>query len=95
MPKNEKPEDTVNWDLTTWEGSRRETLRRWARLPLERIIAALEEMQELSEALLESRASGNEEPRTAAGTTVQEQRSDYSSEAGGSNKPNNRDGDDG
>ena len=39
----------VDWALTTWEGARREQLRRWAELPLERIVAALEEMQELAE----------------------------------------------
>ncbi|HEX5054924.1 MAG TPA: hypothetical protein VFX02_00350 [Gammaproteobacteria bacterium] len=41
----------VNWDLTTWEGARREQLRRWSELPLERIILALEEMQRVSEML--------------------------------------------
>ena len=43
---NSKPE--IDWNLTTWEGSRRETLKRWASLPLEQIISALEEMQELN-----------------------------------------------
>jgi hypothetical protein len=38
----------IDWSLTTWEGARREQLRRWAALPLERVIAALEEMDELS-----------------------------------------------
>jgi len=46
-----KFEGDIDWHLTTWEGSRREALRRWARLPLERVVAALEEMQELSEML--------------------------------------------
>ena len=49
MPKNEQPEDGIDWSLTTWEGARREQLRRWAALPLERIIMALEEMQDLAE----------------------------------------------
>jgi hypothetical protein len=40
-----------NWSLTTWEGARREQLRRWSELPLERIILALEEMQRLSDSL--------------------------------------------
>ncbi len=53
-----KLEDEMDWSLTTWEDSRRETLRRWARLPLERVIAALEEMQELNAMLSESTASG-------------------------------------
>ena len=39
----------IDWTLTTWEGARREQLRRWADLPLERIITALEEMGELAE----------------------------------------------
>ena len=93
MPKNEKPEDAVDWDLTTWEGSRRETLRRWARLPLERVIAALEEMQELSEALSESHSSGEAESQPVAGGGVQEQRSEYGLGTGESlNKPENKDG---
>jgi len=40
---------SVNWDLTTWEGARREQMRRWAELPLDRVIASLEEMAELAE----------------------------------------------
>ncbi len=64
MPTNKPPEDRIDWNLTTWEGSRREALRRWSALPLERIIAALEEMQELSETLASpsmdnTQASGN------------------------------------
>jgi len=51
MPKNEKPGEAVDWSLTTWDGARREALRRWAQLPLERVIAALEEMQELNNML--------------------------------------------
>lgn len=42
MPKNEKPGEVADWRLATWNGSRREALRRWARLPLEQAIAALE-----------------------------------------------------
>ena len=45
----------VDWSLTTFEGSRREQLRRWAELPLDRIIASLEEMEELAAALEEGR----------------------------------------
>ncbi len=51
MPAHKPPEEPIDWNLTTWEGSRRETLHRWAALPLEQIIAALEEMQALSETL--------------------------------------------
>ncbi len=62
-----KPEDDVDWKLATWEGANREALRRWAALPLERIIAALEEMQEVGEALHSSDAS----------VGVEEQQGDY------------------
>lgn len=41
----------IDWSLTTWEGARREQRRRWAALPLERAIMALEEMEELARAL--------------------------------------------
>jgi hypothetical protein len=43
--------DDIDWSLTTWEGARREQMRRWSELPLERIILALEEMEELAERL--------------------------------------------
>jgi hypothetical protein len=43
MPTSDEPE--IDWSLTTWEGARREQLRRWAALPLENIVAALEEME--------------------------------------------------
>jgi hypothetical protein len=45
------PPDDIDWSLTTWEGARREQMRRWAELPLERIILALEEMEELAKRL--------------------------------------------
>ena len=38
----------IDWSLTTWEGSERETLRRWSKLSLEQIVRAQEEMQELA-----------------------------------------------
>jgi hypothetical protein len=38
----------IDWSLTIWEGAHREQLRRWAALPLENIIAALEEMETLA-----------------------------------------------
>ncbi len=43
--------DGIDWTLTTWEGARREQLRRWAELSLEEILLAQEEMAELSERL--------------------------------------------
>jgi hypothetical protein len=39
----------IDWSLTTFEGARREQMRRWAELPLARIIEALEEMQDLAQ----------------------------------------------
>lgn len=41
----------IEWELTTWEGSRRATLRRWARLTLREKLQAVEEMAELTEQL--------------------------------------------
>ena len=50
--------EDIDWSLTTWEGARREQLRRWAALPLERIVLALEEMQELADWLRPDPADG-------------------------------------
>lgn len=44
-------DDKIDWSLTTWEGARREQMRRWAELPLKNIVAALEEKQEITERL--------------------------------------------
>jgi len=41
--------DTIDWSLTTWEGSLREQLRLWSELPVKRIVLAQEEMQDLAE----------------------------------------------
>ena len=49
------PLDSFDWSLTTWDGSRREQLRRWAQLTLEEIVQAQEEMAELSERLAHMR----------------------------------------
>ena len=51
MAANELHDAAIDWSLTTWQGARREQLRRWAELPLERIVAALEEMEELANRL--------------------------------------------
>jgi hypothetical protein len=47
--ESEQETDAVDSRLTTWEGARREQLRRWAALPLERVVLALEEMEELAQ----------------------------------------------
>lgn len=48
MPENEPHTPEFDWRLTTFEGSRREQLRRWAQLPLENILLAIEEMQDIA-----------------------------------------------
>ena len=40
----------IDWSLTTWVGSRREQMRRWAEASLEEIILSLEELQAVSDA---------------------------------------------
>ena len=56
MPQSD--DKAIDWSLTTWEGAEREQLRRWARLSLEDILRAQEEMQNLAEALAEARMAG-------------------------------------
>lgn len=64
----------IDWSLTTWEGSRREQLRRWAALPLDRTIAALEEMAELADALGRARSpTGRSECESDDAAAVHEQ----------------------
>ena len=50
MPEHDYLE-SFDWSLTTWEGSRREQLRQWAKLSVEEIVRAQEEMAELNERL--------------------------------------------
>ncbi len=56
MSRSDK--EAIDWSLTTWEGAEREQLRRWARLTLEEIVRAQEEMQKVTESLAASRARG-------------------------------------
>jgi len=51
MPEHESPPPDFDWRLTSFEGSRREQLRRWAQLPLENILLAIEEMQDIARQL--------------------------------------------
>ena len=44
-----KPQPEIDWSLTTWEGSRREQIRRWRELSWDDIVAAQEEMAEIAE----------------------------------------------
>lgn len=65
MPNTDKQSETIDWSLTTWEGSRREELRRWSALTLEEIVRAQEEMQQLADRLSQSGESPvtvNEDP---------------------------------
>lgn len=55
MPGDKPNLSQFDWSLTTWEGSRREQLRRWAELSLEEIIRAQEDMRELSERFTQMR----------------------------------------
>lgn len=57
MPGDKPDLDNFDWSLTTWEGSRREQLRRWAELSLEEIIRAQEDMRELAERFAQMRAA--------------------------------------
>jgi hypothetical protein len=51
MPTNRNSTTEIDWSLTTWDGSRREQLRRWAALPLEQMIESIEQMEDLGERL--------------------------------------------
>jgi hypothetical protein len=51
MPENKSQTTGFDWRLTSFEGSRREQLRRWAQLPLENILLAIEEMQDIARLL--------------------------------------------
>lgn len=50
MPDNNPSVPEFDWRVTSFEGFRREQLRRWSQLPLERIVLAIEEMQDLAHA---------------------------------------------
>lgn len=51
MSESEPQSTDFDWSLTSFEGVRREQLRRWAQLPLEDILLAIEEMQDISQQL--------------------------------------------
>jgi hypothetical protein len=58
MPNDNLEDDGIDWSLTTWEGARREQLRRWSQMPLAEMILALEEMQVLADKLSQPPPSG-------------------------------------
>jgi hypothetical protein len=61
MPADDPPTDPIDWRLTTWEGARREQMRRWGKMSLAEMILALEEMQVLADRL--ARTSGSSQTR--------------------------------
>lgn len=63
MLGTERHKDAIDWSLTTWEGARREQLRRWSELALEEIIRAQEEMRELSERLAPAQTTSDRDRR--------------------------------
>ncbi len=65
---NDDP-DAIDWSLTTWEGSRRLQVQRWAALSLDQILEAQEAMAELCRELALAR-------RAASGALRPEERSD-------------------
>ena len=46
-----KKSEDADWDLTTWQGSRREQIRRWSKLTMDEILAAQEELAALVDEL--------------------------------------------
>ena len=50
--------DDIDWSLTTWEGSRREQLRRALTLTLRERLQAVEDMAEVAERLRQMRETG-------------------------------------
>ncbi len=44
--------DGIDWEALTWEGSRRRQIDRWAKLSLDEILDAQEEMAELAKEIL-------------------------------------------
>lgn len=63
MPGSELRTEDVDWRITSFEGSRREQMRRWAQLPLENILRAVEEMQGISQQLAAAAPGTNREAR--------------------------------
>jgi hypothetical protein len=57
MIPNEIRRQEIDWESCTFEGSEREQLRVWSRLPLRRKLLALEEMGDLASKMLAWRKS--------------------------------------
>mgnify|MGYP003396144840 CR=1 FL=1 len=65
MNPRESPTE-FDWEATTWEGSRRRQLQVWARLTLDEIFAAQEEMAEFAQALRDAPSSPPATPQSPA-----------------------------
>lgn len=67
MPDDKPPISEFDWRVTSFEGARREQLRRWAHLPLEQILLAIEEMQDIAHMFETAPAGGHEAPAPGQG----------------------------
>jgi hypothetical protein len=81
MTKNESHKPDFDWRVTSFEGSRREQLRRWAQLPLENILLAIEEMQNVAHLL--GAAPAGESPEFARSSSIEEPPAPYRGKRGG------------
>ena len=50
--------NNIDWDQTTWEGSRRAQLRQWLKLTLRERLQAVENMAEISQHFQQMREQG-------------------------------------
>ena len=75
MPEHEAHKPDFDWRVTSFEGSRREQLRRWAQLPLENILLAIEEMQDIAHMI--GTAPAGEYGESASGSSVKEPLAPY------------------
>lgn len=48
MQSKDAPNDEIDWSLTTYDGARREQIRRAREMSLVEIVTALEEMEQLA-----------------------------------------------
>jgi hypothetical protein len=58
--------------LISFDGARREQLRRWAQLPLENILLAIEEMEDISRMLASTQCQEGQSPIPNQGTGMSE-----------------------
>ncbi|OGQ93125.1 MAG: hypothetical protein A2284_05645 [Deltaproteobacteria bacterium RIFOXYA12_FULL_61_11] len=83
---------TIDWSLTTYDGSRKEQLRRNQQLTLRERFLALENMAELSRRLAALRAQdGLREPSKTSGSSIEASNCDTGSAAQEPTVPKRRD----